>query len=157
MFNVAIIYDVVSHTPTTSTKLSKALKSSGFLVKSGRPRAQAKDISSRIGSATVLLLPLGESLAAMQQNGTSPWFIVVSGHANIHLFERLSNQMEGGWAFLLKSSNGLANLHQALAAVRSGFVMIDPQLKRLSINDNDETTITDQEISVMWLKARPMR
>ena len=60
--------------------------------------------------------------------------------------------MEGGWAFLLKNSNGLANLRQAIAAVRSGFVMVDPQLKRFSIND-DEATLTDQEISVMQLVA----
>jgi len=123
--------------------------------------AFANATESSVKSADILIidvvLPDGDgvetALASMQQNGTSPGFIVVSGHANVHLFERLSNQLEGGWAFLLKNSNGLANLRQAIAAVRSGFVMVDPQLKRLNINDNDEATLTDQEISVMQLVA----
>lgn len=104
-----------------------------------------------------VVLPDGDgvetALASMQQNGTSPGLIVVSGQANVHLFERLSNQMEGGWAFLLKNSNGLANLRQAIAAVRSGFVMVDPQLKRLSANESNEFALTDQETSMMQLVA----
>ena len=104
-----------------------------------------------------VMLPDGDgvesALAAMQQNRTSPGLIVISGHANVDLFERLSNQMEGGWAFLLKNSNGLANLRQAIAVVRSGFVMVDPQLKRLSINDPKGSALTDQEKSIMRLVA----
>lgn len=127
----------------------------------GTAAAFASAIESSIKHADILIidviLPDGDgvetALAAMRQTGTTPGLIVISGHANVDLFERLSEQMEGGWAFLLKRSNGLANLRQAIAAVRSGFVMVDPQLKRLSANDSNEFALTDQEKSVMKLVA----
>lgn len=127
----------------------------------GTASAFASAIESSIKHADILIidviLPDGDgvetALAAMRQTGTTPGLIVISGHANVDLFERLSKQMEGGWAFLLKNSNGLANLRQAIAAVRSGFVMVDPQLKRLSTNDSNGFALTDQEKSVMQLVA----
>lgn len=104
-----------------------------------------------------VILPDGDgvetALAAMRQTGTTPGFVVISSRAHVDLFERLSKELEGGWAFLLKNSNGLANLRQAIAAVRSGFVMVDPQLQRRSINETNESTLTDQENSVMQLVA----
>lgn len=127
----------------------------------GTAEAFASATEGSVKDADILIidvmLPDGDgvetALAAMRKTGTTPGLIVVSGHANINLFERLSKQMKGGWAFLLKNSNGLANLRQAITAVRSGFVMVDPLLKRFSINDTNESKLTDQEKSVMYLVA----
>jgi hypothetical protein len=57
--------------------------------------------------------------------------------------------MSGGWAFLLKNSNGLANLRQALQAVQSGLVMVDPDLKKLFSSPGLSSSLTAQERSVM--------
>jgi DNA-binding NarL/FixJ family response regulator len=127
----------------------------------GTAAAFASAVETSVKDADILIidviLPDGDgvevALAAMQRTGTKPGLIVISAHANGDLFERLSKQMDGGWAFLLKNSNGLANLRQAIAAVRSGFVMVDPQLKRLSIDDSNELALTDQEKSIMQLVA----
>lgn len=127
----------------------------------GTAAAFTNAIDSSVKDADVFIidvvLPDGDgietALAAMRQTGTKPGVIVISSHASADLFERLSKQMEGSWAFLLKNSNGLANLRQAIAAVRSGFIMVDPQLQRRAINDSNEFALTDQEKSVMQLVA----
>lgn len=104
-----------------------------------------------------VVLPDGDgietALAAIRQTEKKPGVIVISSQASADLFERLSKQMEGSWAFLLKNSNGLANLRQAIAAVRSGFIMVDPQLQRRATNGTNEFALTDQEKSVMQLVA----
>lgn len=123
--------------------------------------AFASAVKTSVKDADILIidvmLPDGDgvvaALSAMQKAGTAPGLIVISSNANVDLFERLSRQTEGGWAFLLKNSNGLANLRQAITAVCSGFVMVDPQLMRFSVNDTNELALTDQEKSVMYLVA----
>jgi DNA-binding NarL/FixJ family response regulator len=57
--------------------------------------------------------------------------------------------LNGGWAFLLKNSNGLSNLRQAISAVQSGLVMVDPNLKSMFQRGGQNLALTDQERSVM--------
>ena len=100
-----------------------------------------------------LVLPDGDGLtAALEAMNNLPnklGLIVISGRPTPDLFARLSENVNGGWAFLLKNSNGLANLRQAINAVQSGLVMVDPGLKKLFSRDGKTATLTDQERAVM--------
>jgi len=102
---------------------------------------------------TDLVLPDGDGLtAALQAMDTLPnkvGLIVISGRPTPDLFARLSENVNGGWAFLLKNSNGLANLRQAINAVQSGLAMVDPGLKKLFARDGKTEPLTDQERSAM--------
>ena len=79
---------------------------------------------------TDLVLPDGDGLtAALKAIDILPnkvGLIVISGRPTPDLFARLSENVNGGWAFLLKNSNGLVNLRQAVNAVQSGLVLVDP-------------------------------
>ena len=102
---------------------------------------------------TDLVLPDGDGLtAALKAMDILPnkvGLIVISGRPTPDLFARLSENVNGGWAFLLKNSNGLANLRQAINAVQSGLVMVDPGLKKLFARDGKTAPLTDQERSAM--------
>jgi DNA-binding NarL/FixJ family response regulator len=102
---------------------------------------------------TDLVLPDGDGLtAALKAMDVLPnkiGLIVISGRPTPDLFARLSENVNGGWAFLLKNSNGLANLRQAISAVQSGLVMVDPGLKKLFARDGKTAPLTDQERSAM--------
>lgn len=88
-------------------------------------------------------------LRVIASNSLKQKLVVISGRPTADLFDRLSNGMSGGWAFLLKNSNGLANLRQALQAVQSGLVMVDPDLKKLFSASGLNSSLTAQERSVM--------
>ena len=100
-----------------------------------------------------IVLPDGDGLEAalqvLQENNFSQGLVVISGRPTADLFDRLSNQLNGGWAFLLKNSNGLSNLRQAINAVRSGLVMVDPNLKSMFQRGGQNLALTIQERSVM--------
>ncbi len=96
------------------------------------------------------------ALGALQVLDPKPGLVIISGRPTADLFTRLSENVDGGWAFLLKSHNGLANLVQAIAAVRSGLVMVDPNLKTIFNRMNRNVLLTDQEYSVMERVARGM-
>jgi len=100
-----------------------------------------------------LVLPDGDGLtAALEAMNSLPnkmGLIVISGRPTPDLFARLSENVNGGWAFLLKNSNGLANLRQAINAVQSGLVMVDPGLKKLFSRDGKAATLTEQERAAM--------
>jgi len=102
---------------------------------------------------TDLVLPDGDGLtAALKAMDVLPnkiGLIVISGRPTPDLFARLSENVNGGWAFLLKNSNGLANLRQAINAVQSGLVMVDPGLKKLFAREGKTAPLTDQERSAM--------
>ncbi len=90
---------------------------------------------------------------AMRKVGKPQGLIVLSGQASIEDFDRLSQQLEGSWAFLSKNFNSLANLRHAIEAVRNGFVMVDPHIQKLSVNSTGESVLTDQERAIMQLVA----
>ena len=100
-----------------------------------------------------LVLPDGDGLtAALEAMNSLPnkmGIIVISGRPTPDLFARLSENVNGGWAFLLKNSNGLANLRQAINAVQSGLVMVDPGLKKLFSRDGKAANLTEQERAAM--------
>jgi len=100
-----------------------------------------------------LVLPDGDgwtaALEAMNSLPNKMGLIVISGRPTPDLFARLSENVNGGWAFLLKNSNGLANLRQAINAVQSGLVMVDPGLKKLFSSDGKAATLTEQERAAM--------
>lgn len=100
-----------------------------------------------------IVLPDGDGLEAalkvLEGNNFSQGLVVISGRPTSDLFDRLSNQLNGGWAFLLKNSNGLSNLRQAINAVQSGLVMVDPNLKSMFQRGGQNLALTDQERSVM--------
>jgi DNA-binding NarL/FixJ family response regulator len=100
-----------------------------------------------------IVLPDGDgleaALKALEGNNFSQGLVVISGRPTSDLFDRLSNQLNGGWAFLLKNSNGLSNLRQAISAVQSGLVMVDPNLKSMFQRGGQNLALTDQERSVM--------
>lgn len=100
-----------------------------------------------------IVLPDGDGLEAalkvLEGNNFSQGLVVISGRPTSDLFDRLSNQLNGGWAFLLKNSNGLSNLRQAISAVQSGLVMVDPNLKSMFQRGGQNLALTDQERSVM--------
>ncbi len=116
-------------------------------------------VDGSVSDADVLIndvnLPDGNGVEAafkaLRKVGKPQGLIVLSGQASIEVFDRLSQQLEGSWAFLLKNFNSLANLRQAIEAVRSGFVMVDPRIQRLSVNSTGEPVLTDQEQAVMQL------
>ena len=96
------------------------------------------------------------ALGALKVLDPKPGLIVISGRPTADLFERLSENVDGGWAFLLKNYNGLANFAQAISAVRSGLVMVDPNLKTIFTKTERNMALTDQERSVMDRVARGM-
>lgn len=100
-----------------------------------------------------IVLPDGDgldaALSALEANNFSQGLVVISGKPSSDLFDRLSNQLNGGWAFLLKNSNGLSNLRQAIAAVQSGLVMVDPNLKSMFMRGGKDLALTAQERSIM--------
>jgi DNA-binding NarL/FixJ family response regulator len=96
------------------------------------------------------------ALGALQVLDPKPGLVIISGRPTADLFTRLSENVDGGWAFLLKSHNGLANLVQAIAAVRSGLVMVDPNLKSIFNRMDRNRQLSDQEHSVMERVARGM-
>jgi DNA-binding NarL/FixJ family response regulator len=96
------------------------------------------------------------ALGALQVLDPKPGLVIISGRPTADLFTRLSENVDGGWAFLLKSHNGLSNLVQAIAAVRSGLVMVDPNLKTIFNRMNRNVLLTDQEYSVMERVSRGM-
>ncbi len=116
---------------------------------------------SSVSDADILIcdvnLPDGNGVEAafkvLRKVGKPQGLIALSGEASIEVLNRLSQQLEGSWAYLLKSFNSLANLRQAIDAVRSGFVMVDPQIQRLSVSGASEPVLTDQEQAVMKLVA----
>ncbi len=116
-------------------------------------------VDSSVSDADILIndvtLPDGDGVEAafkaLRKVGKPQGLIVLSGQASIEVFDRLSQQLEGSWAFLLKGFNSLANLRQAIEAVRNGFVMVDPRLQKLSVNGTGEPVLTDQERAIMQL------
>jgi len=114
-------------------------------------------VDSSVSDADILIndvnLPDGNGVEAafkaLRKVGKPQGLIVLSSQASIEVFDRLSQQLEGSWAFLLKNFNSLANLRQAIEAVRSGFVMVDPHLQKLSVNGTDEPVLTLQERAIM--------
>jgi DNA-binding NarL/FixJ family response regulator len=100
-----------------------------------------------------ILLPDGDGLDAaidaLEKNDSGQGLVVISGKPTSDLFDRLSSRLNGGWAFLLKNSNGLANLRQAIHAVQSGLVMVDPNLKTMFSRNGQNISFSEQERSVM--------
>ena len=94
------------------------------------------------------------ALGALKVLDPKPGLIVISGRPTADLFARLSESVDGGWAFLLKNYNGLANFAQAISAVRSGLVMVDPNLKTIFGKNDRNILLTDQDRSVMERVAR---
>jgi DNA-binding NarL/FixJ family response regulator len=107
-----------------------------------------------------IVLPDGDGLEAafkaLELNDSSQGLVVISGRPTSDLFDRLSSRLNGSWAFLLKNSNGLANLRQAISAVQSGLVMVDPNLKTMFTRAGQNLSLTDQERSVMERVAEGM-
>jgi DNA-binding NarL/FixJ family response regulator len=107
-----------------------------------------------------IVLPDGDGLEAaikaLEMNNSSQGLVVISGRPTSDLFDRLSSRLNGSWAFLLKNSNGLANLRQAISAVQSGLVMVDPNLKTMFTRAGQNLSLTDQERSVMERVAEGM-
>jgi DNA-binding NarL/FixJ family response regulator len=107
-----------------------------------------------------LVLPDGDgldaSVKAMEQVGHHIPLVVISGRPTSGLFDRLSKDLNGGWAFLLKDSNGLASLRRAVDAVRDGLVMVDPNLKTLFANNGRNAQLTPQETQIMALVSEGM-
>lgn len=113
--------------------------------------------NSTVKNANVIIadivLPDGDGLdaafKALENNNSGQGLVVISGRPTSDLFDRLSSRLNGGWAFLLKNSNGLANLRQAISAVQSGLVMVDPNLKTMFTRAGQNLSLTDQERTVM--------
>lgn len=109
---------------------------------------------------TDLVLPDGDGLDAslkiMEQVGRHIPLVVISGRPTSGLFDRLSKDLNGGWAFLLKGSNGLASLRRAVDAVRDGLVMVDPNLKTLFASNGRNAHLTPQESQIMALVSDGM-
>ena len=113
--------------------------------------------ATSVSSANVIIadivLPDGDGLeaafTALENNDSGQGLVVISGRPTSDLFDRLSSRLNGGWAFLLKNSNGLANLRQAISAVQSGLVMVDPNLKTMFTCEGQNLSLTDQERTVM--------
>ena len=141
----------------------------------GQPNTQVVDqfrsieafnhaINTSLLTANLLIcdvqLPDGDgitaALGALKVLDPKPGLIVISGRPTADLFTRLSENIDGGWAFLLKNFNGLANFTQAISAVRSGLVMVDPNLKAMFSKSGRSTALTDQERTVMDKVARGM-
>jgi len=114
-----------------------------------------RSISTTVKDANLiivdLVLPDGDGLTtaleAMDILPNKVGLIVISGRPTPDLFERLSENVSGGWAFLQKNSKG--NLRQAINAVQRGLVMVDPGLKKLFARDGKSVALSDQERSAM--------
>ena len=121
----------------------------------GTISAFKRSISTTVNDANLiivdLVLPDGDGLTtaleAMDILPNKVGLIVISGRPTPDLFERLSENVSGGWAFLQKNSKG--NLRQAINAVQSGLVMVDPGLKKLFARDGKSVALSDQERSAM--------
>jgi len=115
--------------------------------------SSATSVSSAHVIIADIVLPDGDGLdaafKALEANNSGQGLVVISGRPTSDLFDRLSSRLNGGWAFLLKNSNGLANLRQAISAVQSGLVMVDPSLKTMFNRAGQNLSLTDQERSVM--------
>lgn len=92
---------------------------------------------------------LAAAMSAVENNPHKQGLVVISGRPTTDLFDRLSTRLAGGWAFLLKNSNGLANLRQAIEAVQSGLVMVDPNLHHSVSGSGQSPAFTAQERAVM--------
>lgn len=107
-----------------------------------------------------LVLPDGDgldvSLKAIEHIGQHVPLVVISGRPTDGLFDRLSKELNGGWAFLCKDSNGLASLRRAVDAVRDGLVMVDPNLKKLFASNGRNAQLTTQESQIMGLVSEGM-
>ena len=107
-----------------------------------------------------LVLPDGNGLDAalrvMEQVGHHIPLVVMSGRPTSDIFDRLSKELNGGWAFLLKDSNGLSSLRRAVNAVCDGLVMVDPNLKTLFANNGRNAQLTPQESQIMALVSEGM-
>jgi DNA-binding NarL/FixJ family response regulator len=120
-------------------------------------KAFNSSLESSVKDADVIIADLflidGESLdpvlREISANPKKQGLVVISGRPTADLFDRMSSGMSGGWAFLLKNSNGLSNLRQALQAVQSGLVMVDPELKNMFSTPGLNTSLTAQERSVI--------
>lgn len=124
--------------------------------------AFSKAIATSLPTANLLIcdvmLPDGDGIAAalsaLRVLDPKPGLIVISGRPTPDVFTRLSENLDGGWAFLLKTHNGLANLTQAISAVHSGLVMVDPTLKAALGRSDGGPALTRQEHAVMECVAR---
>jgi DNA-binding NarL/FixJ family response regulator len=113
--------------------------------------------NTSVSNASVIIadivLPDGDGLEAafksLENNNSGQGLVVISGRPTSDLFDRLSSRLNGSWAFLLKNSNGLANLRQAISAVQSGLVMVDPNLKTMFTRAGQNLSLSDQERTVM--------
>lgn len=107
-----------------------------------------------------LVLPDGDglemALKVIDQLGHHIPVVVISGRPTASLFDRLSKELNGGWAFLLKDSNGLSSLRRAIDAVCDGLVMVDPNLRTLFGNNGSNAQLTPQESQVMALVSDGM-
>jgi two-component system response regulator DevR len=102
-------------------------------------------------------LPDGEGLdvaadvVAGGHGGDRPRGVVIlSGDARPDLVAVLPQRLDVAWAYLLKSTNTSRRLRQAIDAVVSGFVMIDPELHRLGERtDAQVASLSDGERQVL--------
>ena len=115
--------------------------------------SSATSVSSAHVIIADIVLPDGDGLEAafksLENNNSGQGLVVISGRPTSDLFDRLSSRLNGSWAFLLKNSNGLANLRQAISAVQSGLVMVDPNLKTMFTRAGQNLSLSDQERTVM--------
>ena len=115
------------------------------------------DKSTVVKDADVIIadisLPDGDGLEAsfdaIEENGFKQGLVIISGKPTFDLFERASNRLPGSWAFLLKNSNGLSSILQAIQAVQSGLVMVDPNLRSLFNSQSGSLSLTPQEEQIM--------
>lgn len=100
-------------------------------------------------------LPDGDGIEAIsrirtRRNTLIP-AVVISGHFQPRLFDRLSSTLDSGWAFLYKDSNGLSSLMHSIEAVLDGLVMIDPRVRGVDATFPGNSLLTPQEDSIMNL------
>ena len=107
-----------------------------------------------------VVLPDGDGLSAavevVKHAGRDIPVIALSGRPTAGLFDRLSKELSGGWAFLLKDSNGLASLRRAIDATVDGLVMLDPNLKTLFRGSGLNAQLTPLEMQIMTLVSEGM-
>lgn len=105
----------------------------------GSRRDAQNAISTRVVDVMVvdLNLPDGDGVDLASDatdgrlGGSRPRGIVIlSGEARPELVAQLPTRFDVAWAYLLKSSNTTTRLRQAIDAVMSDLVMIDPELRR---------------------------
>lgn len=78
--------------------------------------------------------------------------VVLSVGSSTTFFDRMTRVIDGGWA-LLGSSTNLGTLAQAISAVRSGLVMVDPSLRGIQRGESGRPELSDVEARVMDLVA----